>query len=73
MNFPNPAWASGPGTVIVDEIDSAEVDLAVLVEGEACECCCCTGECRGTASWQLEAEEREHALLSAGFEEGDAG
>jgi len=49
-------------------------DLAVLVErGDDCRCCCCTGECRGTAPWQLEAEEREHAALAGGFEEGDLG
>ena len=49
-------------------------DLAVLVErGDDCRCCCCTGECRGTAPWQLEAEEREHAALAGGFKEGDLG
>ena len=46
-------------------------DLAVLVErDEECRCCCCTGECRGTADWQLEEEGREQTALAGGFEAG---
>jgi len=36
---------------------------------DECRCCCCTGECRGTADWQIEAEERAASPLWAGLQE----